>query len=265
MLFLRFGDYQNFAIDIDGNLCYFHIEETVLNEKRGGLASVQVLVWRLQKTRASERLKCESQSRLLERQPHYVSHPLCKWKRIEQGFIMSRSFENLVYWARKAAALDTETEEGESKYYLMAKKSGLGMRQLGYYSNAYEAAGESGIRALSYRKKMPENIRENAEKKVKQYISEKIPAKFQSKVRLAMRVRGNAITVFEERPLRTDPSAWSSMPIFQVRYIDYDDRWHLYWMRVFNKWWPYTPKAAVYTIDDCIGEVEEDIWGCFWG
>jgi hypothetical protein len=36
---------------------------------------------------------------------------------------VSRSFENLVYWAQKAAALDNETEERESKYYLMAKKS----------------------------------------------------------------------------------------------------------------------------------------------
>ena len=178
---------------------------------------------------------------------------------------MSRSFEELVFWAKKAAALDTKSEEGESKFYIMAKKSGLGARQLGYYSNAYEAAGESGVKALTYRKKMPPHIRENAVKRIKRYISEKIPTHLQSKIKLTMKVYGSAITVYERRPLRTDPSQWSSLEVFQVRYTDYDERWHLYWMRVFHKWWPYIPSMTVYTIDDCIREVEDDGSGCFWG
>ena len=131
---------------------------------------------------------------------------------------MSRSFENLVYWAKKAAALDTKSEEGESKFYLMAKKSGLGVRQLGYYSNAYEAAEESGVRALSYRKKMPPHIREDAVERIQKYISERIPAHLQSEIRLTMRVRGNTITVYERRPLGADPSQWSCTEAFQVRF-----------------------------------------------
>ena len=178
---------------------------------------------------------------------------------------MSRSFEKLVFWAKKAAALDMESEEGKLKFYTMAKKSGLGTRQLAYYSNAYDAARESGIKALSYRKKMPAHIREEAVKRIEKYISEKIPTHLRSKIRLAMKVRGNAITVYERRPLFTDSSQWSSREIFQVRYTDYDDRWHLYWMRVFHKWWPYRPSVTVYTIDDCIREVNEDGWGCFYG
>lgn len=178
---------------------------------------------------------------------------------------MSRSFEELVFWGKQAADLDMESEEGKSKFYMMAKKSGLGTRQLAYYSNAYDAAGESGIKALSYRKKMPTHIREQAVKRIEKYISEKIPAHLQSQIKLTMKVYGNAITVYEKRPLRTDPCQWSSLAVFQVRYTDYDNRWHLYWMRVFHKWWPYRPVTTMYTIDDCIREVEEDGWGCFWG
>lgn len=33
----------------------------------------------------------------------------------------------------------------------------------------------------------------------------------------------------------------------------------------FRRWWPYTPKKPVYTIEDCIREVKEDAFGCFWG
>lgn len=40
------------------------------------------------------------------------------------------------------------------------KESGLTKERLEYYTNAYEASGESGLRALSYRKRMPEDIRE---------------------------------------------------------------------------------------------------------
>ncbi len=59
---------------------------------------------------------------------------------------------------------------------------------------------------------------------------------------------------------------WTSCSEFcQMRYTDFDRRWHLYWKRKTGKWWPYVPKKDVYTINDCIREIDEDGWGCFWG
>jgi hypothetical protein len=176
-----------------------------------------------------------------------------------------RSFSNKLMWAKKATSLDVESDEGYWQFRELAKKSGLGKRRLEYYSNAYEAAGESGLRALSYRKKMPRHIRGKAVKKIDKFISERIPEDLQSKIRLTQKSPVNTITVYERRPYFSDPSRWSSLEVFQVRYTDYDNRWHLYWMRVFHKWWPYVPRLPVYTIDDCIWEVDEDVWGCFWG
>lgn len=178
---------------------------------------------------------------------------------------MQRSLSDKLYWAKKATALDVESDEGYWKFYKLVKKSGLAKRQLEYYSNAYEAAEESGLRALSYRKKMPVHIRDKAIKKIDEFISERVPKHLQLEIQLTKKEYANTITVYERRPLLSDPSQWSSLEVFQVRYTDYDDRWHLYWMRVFHKWWPYVPLLPVYTIADCIREVDEDAWGCFWG
>lgn len=56
-------------------------------------------------------------------------------------------------------------------FYEMARESGgLGRMWFSYYLNAYEAAGESGIRALTYRKKIPEKIFEKARHEVTTYL-----------------------------------------------------------------------------------------------
>jgi len=116
---------------------------------------------------------------------------------------------------KKAAKIDLDTDRGYVEFLKIAKESGLTKERLEYYTNAYEASGESGLRALSYRKRMPEDIR----------CSE----------------------------------------FCQMRYADFDNRWHLYWKRKTGKWGPYVPKKTVYTISDCLREVDEDGWGCFWG
>jgi hypothetical protein len=61
------------------------------------------------------------------------------------------TFSEKCVWARKAVILDTEKNEDYQKFRKISKESGLGERQLSYYSNAYEAADESGIKALSCR------------------------------------------------------------------------------------------------------------------
>jgi hypothetical protein len=173
-------------------------------------------------------------------------------------------------WAQKAAPLSKQTTDSDEEYvrfYQLAQDSGLGTRWLAYYSNAYEAAGESGIKALTYRKKLPEIVRSEALNKINKYLDEKrqfLRSK-NAQIDFETKYSSNRITVYEKEPLFHDPSETSCIAVFQVRYTDYDNRWHLYWMRKFHQWWPYVPEQHVYTIDDCIREVKQDTWGCFWG
>ena len=71
---------------------------------------------------------------------------------------------------KKAAKLDVDTDSGYYEFLKIAKKSNLGKERLSYYSNAYEAAGDSGLHALSYRKRMSEETRESALEKINKYL-----------------------------------------------------------------------------------------------
>jgi len=168
-------------------------------------------------------------------------------------------------WAKKAALLDIDAEDGYEKFYKIAKESGLGERRLTYYSNAYEAAGESGIKVLSYKKKMPDEIRKDAMDKINEYLYNRVPFNLRKEIGFLVKAQYNRIIVLEKRPLFGDSLQACCTEVFQARYTDFDNRWHLYWMRKFNKWWPYVPKKVIYTVKDCIREVDEDGWGCFWG
>ncbi len=59
---------------------------------------------------------------------------------------------------KKAAKIDLDTDRGYVEFLKIAKESGLTKERLEYYTNAYAASGESGLRALSYRKRMPKDI-----------------------------------------------------------------------------------------------------------
>jgi len=59
------------------------------------------------------------------------------------------SFSEICRWAKTAALVINDADDSpqaETEFYRLARGSGLGARWLTYYTNAYEAAGESGIR-----------------------------------------------------------------------------------------------------------------------
>ena len=159
---------------------------------------------------------------------------------------------------KKAAKINLDTDRGYIEFLKIAKENGLTKERLEYYTNAYEASGESGLRALSYRKRMSEDIRKAALGKINRYLSNRIPPHLTSEIGFLVKAQYNRITIAEKRPLFGDHSRTSCSEFCQMRYADFDNRWHLYWKRKTGKWWPYVPKKTVYTISDCLREVDED-------
>jgi hypothetical protein len=178
---------------------------------------------------------------------------------------MRLNFDEKLLWAKRVAQLNLDTDHGQQEFYKMTKESGFGEKQLTYYANAYEASGESGLRALSYKKRMPEWIRKNAMEKISNYLSSRVPSHLRTEIGFLVKSQGNTIIASDKRISFSDKTKTICIEVFQVRYTDFDNRWHLYWMRKFGKWWPYVPKKPVFTIEDCIKEVDADAWGCFWG
>jgi len=53
-------------------------------------------------------------------------------------------------------------------------------------------------------------------------------------------------------------------PVCQLRLTG--NKWHLYWMRKFDAWWPYEPpkKGRKYSLDAHLQQLIADEYGCFW-
>jgi len=166
---------------------------------------------------------------------------------------------------KKAAKINLDVDSGYAEFLKLAKENGIAKKRLEYYTNAYEAAGDSGLRALSYRKRMSEEVRESVLEKISEYLYNKVSPQHRSKIGFLVKAQYNRITIAEKRPLFGDSSRTSCSEFCQMRYTDFDNRWHLYWKRKTGKWWPYVPKNTVYTINDCLREIDENGWGCFWG
>lgn len=159
-----------------------------------------------------------------------------------------------------------ETPEGYDRMRFLALEEGMKKETLMYYANAYQAAGKSGVRAISYKKRMQESVRAEAVKTVNEFLLNRLPKNLPAGTIWFQSVaKDNHIIAIEKRPLFGDPKQFSAIEIFQIRYTDYDKRWHLYWKRLSGKWWPYIGEKEIKTVADCLREVASDDSGCFFG
>jgi hypothetical protein len=55
--------------------------------------------------------------------------------------------------------------------------------------------------------------------------------------------------------------------ICQFRLTRETNQWHLYWLRKFEAWWPYSPPemGRKFTLEARGQQVLDDEYGCFWG
>jgi len=113
---------------------------------------------------------------------------------------------------------------------------------------------------------MPEEVRLAASRFINEYFSARLPQnEHVGKLWFQVVAQGNRITIAERRPFYKDPSQTTTSEFCQLRYTDYDKRWHLYWKRASGKWWPYIGKKEMKSVEDCLQEIEDDDSGCFFG
>ena len=71
---------------------------------------------------------------------------------------MRRTFEEIKKLAETAAKRGLDSEAGYEAFREFAEEAGIKEEQLAYYLNAYQAGGESGLKALTYKKAMSEDV-----------------------------------------------------------------------------------------------------------
>ena len=112
---------------------------------------------------------------------------------------------------------------------------------------------------------LPELIRKLVESKLSDYCDNKVPFHVRDRVRLTYKIRGNMVTLLEERPRWDAPedSEWVKSKVAQFRFDPENKQWSLYWRDRNGKWHPYTQLRPMDNIEHLIAEVDNDPTGIF--
>ena len=112
---------------------------------------------------------------------------------------------------------------------------------------------------------LPELVKQLVETKLKKYCKAKIPGHVRDKIRLTYQIKGNNVTLIEERPYFQDPSIWTESPVAQFRYNAKENEWSLYCRDRNSKWHLFTEFIPSPKFDDLLEEIDDDPTGIFWG
>ena len=98
-----------------------------------------------------------------------------------------------------------------------------------------------------------------------EYWRSKVPVRLADKLRLGHSVRGNSVTLFEERPNLLEADKWVKILVAQFRYDPSKARWSLHCADRNSRWHLYEDLAPAKDFALLLREVEEDPTGIFWG
>ena len=112
---------------------------------------------------------------------------------------------------------------------------------------------------------LPTLTRQLVEKRLGAFCARKIPPYGRDQVRLGYKVRGNNVTLFEERPIFPKPGEWMDIPIAQFRFSAESGKWTLYCADRNSRWHEYCDLKSNADLDILLKEVDDDPTCIFWG
>lgn len=112
---------------------------------------------------------------------------------------------------------------------------------------------------------LPPLVRRLAEAKMSNFCDGRVSAPVRDLLRHSFGVRGNTVTLFEERPSFRDKTVWTKLAVAQFRYVETDRCWRLYCADRKSKWHLYKGLEPSSTLDPLLAEVDADPTCIFWG
>jgi hypothetical protein len=111
---------------------------------------------------------------------------------------------------------------------------------------------------------LPRKIRDQVEPVLTDYCATKIPEHVRHQIRIGFEIRGNSVTLIEERPHWQNPDHWTKTPIAQLRYDHNTGKWALFCADRNSRWHRYQAKPTS-DIRALLREVDDDPTHIFWG
>jgi len=102
--------------------------------------------------------------------------------------------------------------------------------------------------------------------RIKRYCADKVPAKFQDQIQIAVETRGRSVSILECRPpWRGEPGdEWTRRRIAQLRYNPEKSNWTLHWADSNDKWHLFD-LVEPGSVSEMIDELRNDRTSIFWG
>jgi hypothetical protein len=166
-----------------------------------------------------------------------------------------RSIDTMRRIARDAMELE------DHGFYTYAREHDIPVNEIVYYLNAYEAGGDAGLEAIRNPDIIPPDVARRAVKE----ITRTLDARFEGHpLRYRVTDEGTAIGVYQVQE-RANGEEFL-FRICQFRLTLEGMKWHLYWMRKFDAWWPYSlpRRGRRFTLRARLQQVLDDEYGCFW-
>ncbi len=108
--------------------------------------------------------------------------------------------------------------------------------------------------------------RKRIEKTVGAFVEELRPLPhIRPQLDFGYRVTGESIELFEIRPQWNKPEIKQEQAFAKATLVQTQNKWKIYWKRADLKWHGYEPVPVVLTIDEFLGIVKKDEFGCFFG
>jgi hypothetical protein len=112
---------------------------------------------------------------------------------------------------------------------------------------------------------LSDTVKRQVETVLRAFCERRVPPQLRGEVRLTYGFRGNAVTLYEDRPFWKNPSQWSHMAIAQFRFDAADGRWTLFCADRSKTWHEYLEIDSSCRIESLLEEVDQDPTGIFFG
>ena len=112
---------------------------------------------------------------------------------------------------------------------------------------------------------LSETVKQQVETLLRRFCERRVPVEARDKVRLTYDFRGNAVTLYEDRPRGKDPGQWGHMAIAQFRFDQANEEWTLYCADRNSKWHEYLEVDPTSRFESLLEEVDQDPTGIFFG
>jgi frataxin-like iron-binding protein CyaY len=112
---------------------------------------------------------------------------------------------------------------------------------------------------------LPSLTKRLVEEQLSVYCEARVPEHVKDQVRLTFKIRGNSVTLFEQRPSFPAREIWVDILVAQFRYDQKENQWTLYWADRNGKWHKYDGVKPDLNFEDLLTKLEEDPDHVFWG